>query len=107
MQVIRLKPYLRAMAAIGLVDSDMQQIEAAILAALDAHPIVKGLPGARKARFARPGTGKSGGGRTIYYLTVSPDRLIMMTAYAKSERDDLSPQQRREILRAIESIKGG
>jgi hypothetical protein len=107
MQVIRLKPYLRAMAAIGLVDSDMQQIEAAILAAPDAHPIVKGLRGARKALFGRPGTGKCGGGRTIYYLTVSPERLIMVTAYAKRERDDLSPQQRREILRAIESIKGG
>jgi hypothetical protein len=30
----------------------------------------------------------------------------MMTAYPKNERDDLSQDQRRAIVRAIESIKG-
>jgi hypothetical protein len=30
----------------------------------------------------------------------------MMTAYAKNERDDLSPDQRKAILAAIEGIKG-
>jgi hypothetical protein len=32
--------------------------------------------------------------------------LFMMTAYPKSERDDLSPDQRRAILAALASIKG-
>jgi len=31
----------------------------------------------------------------------------MMTAYPKNERDDLSPDQRKAILAAIDSIKGG
>jgi len=30
----------------------------------------------------------------------------MMIAYAKNERDDLSPDQRKAILAAIDSIKG-
>lgn len=30
----------------------------------------------------------------------------MMTAYAKNEREDLSADQRRAILAALESIKG-
>ena len=105
MQILRLPPYLRAMAAMGIDEQGMHDIEAAIRAAPDAHPMVKGLRGTRKARFARPGMGKRGGGRTIYYIALSPDRLFMMTAYPKNERDDLSHDQRRAILHALESIK--
>jgi hypothetical protein len=94
------------MVAMGFDDAGMREIESEIHAAPNAHPVVKGLKGARKARFARPGMGKRGGGRTIYYVAISPDRLFMMTAYPKNERDDLSQDQRRAIVRAIESIKG-
>jgi hypothetical protein len=107
MQVFRLKPYVRAMTAMGFDEAAMQAVEAMIVAAPDAHPMIKGLRGARKARFARPGTGQSGGGRTIYYIAVSAERLFMMTAYAKNERDDISAEQRKAILRVIEGIKGG
>jgi hypothetical protein len=106
MRVVRLKPYLRAMQRMGFKDDAMRKVEAAIAAAPDAHPMIKGLRGVRKARFARAGKGKSGGGRAIYYLAISPDILFMMTAYPKNEREDLSAGQRRAILAAIESIKG-
>ena len=106
MQVIRLRPYLRAMKRMGFGDNGMHSIEARLLVAPDAHPVVQGLRGVRKARFARPGSGKSGGGRVLYYLSLAPGRLFMLTAYPKSARDDLSPDQRKAILAAIDSIKG-
>ncbi|MGD9503164.1 MAG: type II toxin-antitoxin system RelE/ParE family toxin [Methyloceanibacter sp.] len=105
MRVVRLKPYLRAMKAMGMGEGGMNELETFILSAPDAHPIIPGLKGARKARFARPGKGKRGGGRAIYYLAVTPQLVFMMTAYPKNERDDLSPEQRRMILEAIESIR--
>ena len=77
------------MKGMGLDDDAMREIEAAILAAPDAHPMIKGLRGARKARFPLPGRGKSGGGRTIYYVAVAPGTLFMMSAYPKNERDNL------------------
>ena len=61
MKVVRLKPYLRAMKGMGLDDAAMREIESAVLAAPEAHPMIKGLRGVRKARFARPGTGKERG----------------------------------------------
>ena len=91
----------------GFDDVQMLEIERTIVATPDAHPVLRGLRGVRKARFARLGGGKSGGGRVIYYVALSPDLLFMMTAYPKNERDDLSPEQRRAILAVIESIKGG
>lgn len=105
MRVVRLKPYLRAMARMGLDDTAMRRIELELVAAPEAHPIIKGLRGVRKARFALPARGKSGGGRVIYYIAVKT-AIYMMTAYPKNERDDLSPDQRKAILAAIESLKG-
>jgi hypothetical protein len=106
MRIVRLKPYLRAMERMGLDDAAMRSIELELVAAPEVHPIVRGLRGVRKTRFALPGRGKSGGGRIIYYVAVET-AIYMMTAYPKNERDDLSPDQRRAILSAIESLKGG
>lgn len=41
----------------------------------------------------------------IYYVAVET-AIYMLTAYPKNERDDLSPDQRKSILAAIESLKG-
>ena len=83
----------------------MRRIELDLIAAPEVHPVIKGLRGVRKARFALSGRGKSGGGRVIYYVAVET-AIYMMTAYPKNERDDLSPEQRKAILAAIDSLKG-
>lgn len=106
MRVVRLKPYLRAMDRMGLDDAAMREIERGLLMAPEAHPVIRGLRGVRKARFPMPGRGKSGGGRVIYFVAVGA-AIYMMTAYPKNERDDLSPEQRKAILAAIEALKGG
>jgi hypothetical protein len=59
---------------------------------------------ARKARFARPGRGKSGGGRVIYYVSFGRSLLAKLTAYAKNVQGDLTAEDRRAILLAVESI---
>ena len=106
MRIVRLRPYLRAMDRLGLDDAAMREVERDLLIAPEAHPVIKGLRGVRKARFALPGRRKSGGGRVIYYVAVE-SALYLMTAYPKNERDDLSPEQRKAILAVIESLKGG
>jgi hypothetical protein len=106
MKIVRLKPYLRACKGMSLKDADMREIELGISAAPGAHPMIKGLRGVRKARIPGFGRGKRSGGRVIYYVSTSPI-LFMLVAYQKNEQDDLSPSQRKAILAAIESIKGG
>ena len=105
MKIIRLKPYLRAMNKMSMNEDAMRRIELNIAAAPEAHPMMQGLRGVRKARFALPGRGKSGGARAIYYVHVGT-AIFMMTAYPKNERDDLSSDQRKAILAVIENIKG-
>jgi len=83
----------------------MQVIELAIAGAPAAHPEIRGLKGARKARFPLPGRGKSGGGRVIYYLSITQSIVFMLTAYAKNEQDDLTQTQREAILAVLQSLK--
>src|SRR3974390_1641328 len=104
MLIFRLTPYLRGMRDMGINEAGRADIEAEI-AANPRHPMIQGLKGARKARIQRPGMGKQGGGRVVYYVAIGTDRFYMMAAYPKSERDDLSIDQRRRILTALESIK--
>lgn len=59
-----------------------------------------------KARWARSGMGKRGGVRAVYYFLVRADLVYMLDIYAKNEKSDLTPGDKRE-LRAMVSILEG
>jgi hypothetical protein len=70
----------------------------------EAHPVVPGTKGVRKARWARPGMGKRGGIRLIYYYWV-PDAIILLTAYPKNEKENLTNADKKEFRKLIENLK--
>jgi len=106
MKIVRMKTYRLAMEGMGLGKSEMRSVERMIAVKPDMHPVIPGLRGARKARFGLNDTGKRGGGRVVYYVAVAPGILFFIAAYPKNEQDDLSQEQRKAILGALESIKG-
>ena len=106
MPIFRLQPYLRGMRDMGIDEAGMAKVELEIVANPN-HPMINGLRGVRKARISRPGMGKRGGGRVIYYVSIGTDAFYMMMAYAKNQQEDLSTEQRRGILDVLESIKKG
>lgn len=55
--------------------------------------------GVRKIRWARPGSGKRGGARVIYFHHNADMPLVALTAFAKNERADLSQQDRNDFRR--------
>lgn len=65
------------------------------------HPhtgkIIQGSGGIRKLRWAGSGRGKRGGLRVIYYWWVSKDRISMLMVYPKSEKDDLTAEQLKQL----------
>ncbi|MEP6716700.1 MAG: type II toxin-antitoxin system RelE/ParE family toxin [Terriglobia bacterium] len=80
-------------------------MEAAIAGNPEGHPVVPGAAGVRKARWARPGTGKSGGIRLIYYFWATPNAVLFIAAYAKNEKETLSDADKKEIRKLIENLK--
>ena len=48
------------------------------------------------------GRGKRGGARVIYYWFVSPEVILMLFAYPKNKRDDLTPDQLKQLKKIVE-----
>ena len=54
----------------------------------DAGDVVPGSGGVRKVRWSRPGQGKRGGVRVIYYNQVGESLIWLLTLYAKSRQEN-------------------
>lgn len=65
-----------------------------------AGDMMAGTGGARKLRFKRPGTGKSGGYRVIFYYAGRDVPLFLLNVFTKGDRANLSQAEQNE-LRAI------
>ncbi len=46
-------------------------------------------------------TGKSGGFRVIIYLSIENNRIILMRIYSKTEKDEISDKELKEILENV------
>jgi mRNA-degrading endonuclease RelE of RelBE toxin-antitoxin system len=69
----------------------------------ERHPRISGGGGMRKARWARPGHGKRGGVRVIYYFA-APDAIYFICAYAKNEKENLTKAERNELAKMADAI---
>ena len=104
MRVFTTTIYERAVRKL-LPEADRCAMEAAIIADPGAAPVIQGTGGLRKLRWAGSGRGKRGGIRTIYSRHAGADAIYLLTAYAKADRDDLSPADRRVLSRLVAEIK--
>ncbi len=84
-----------------LDDEAYRDLQAALMRRPELRPTIGGAQGARKVRWARPGAGKRGGIRVIYYWASSEGAFYMLYAYAKNEQGDLTPAQARVLGQLI------
>jgi len=54
----------------------------------------------------RPGKGKSGGARVIYYWQDEEGVIWLIKAYAKNVAAELTAREKKQIVTVIEEIKG-
>lgn len=71
------------------------------------HPVVPGTGGLKKMRFAaeKAGQGKRGGIRVCYVDFPDHGTILLLAAYAKNEKDDLTMKARHQIKLIISDIK--
>ena len=70
-----------------------------------AGDVVPGTGGVRKLRFGASGRGTRGGARIIYYYLDERLPLYALLAYAKPDRIDLTPVQRRAVASVAAALK--
>lgn len=72
-----------------------------------AGAVLIGTGGLRKYRIAFPGRGKSGSGRVAYVDFTIHETIYLITAYPKSEKDNLTEKERNEIAKVIAILEKG
>lgn len=104
MQLFATRTYGRAIRKL-VSEEARKEMETAIAANPGEAPIIRGTGGIRKLRWAGSGRGKRGGIRTIYFYHAGPRAVYLLTAYAKADRDDLSPADKKALSQLVATIK--
>ena len=90
---------------LGLTDDDLKRLQIELLADPKVGAVMRGMGGVRKMRFAFEQRGKSGSIRVIYVDFEVYEKIYLITAYTKSEKDNLTDKERNEIHRLIDILK--
>lgn len=92
---------------LGLSDDDLQALEVIIMVSPTTHPVVKGTGGLRKLRFSNDARhkGKRGGVRVCYVYYEEFNKILLIQAYGKDEKDDLDPAEARAFKKLIQQVR--
>ena len=104
MEIFTTRTYERAIKKL-ISATARREIETAIMADPTAAPVIPGTGGIRKLRWSTSGRGKRGGVRTIYFHHAGPRAIYLLTAYAKADRDDLTPDDKKAWSKLVARIK--
>ena len=84
-----------------LDDDEYAELQQFLLLKPEAGQVVPGSGGVRKLRWARPGMGKRGGLRVIYYVQYEPMEFWMLTLYSKGSEANIPAHVLRTLMEAF------
>lgn len=87
-----------------LPDDEFRAFQEILINDPEAGDTISGTGGFRKIRWSRPGTGKRGGVRVIYYNVTIKGRIYLALIYPKSEQDELSQVQKKMLRQVAELL---
>jgi len=88
-----------------LTGDERAQLEFSIASNPQAHSVIPGVAGARKARWGRTGLGKRGGIRVIYYYAVKWETVLLIAAYAKNVQENIGNDQKKAIRQLVQEFE--
>ena len=89
------------------VENDLWELQNEIMRDPEGPPVIQGTGGLRKMRFAprRWGVGKSGAIRVCYVYFKPHWTVLLVMAYGKSRKDNLTAAENRDIARYIRVVQ--
>lgn len=90
---------------IGLTDEDLCRLQDELLKNPKAGDVIQGTGGLRKIRFAFENRGKSGSSRVAYVDFAVYEKIYLIYAYPKSEKDNLTKAERNNMKKVIDLIE--
>ena len=86
-----------------LQDDEFRAFQEILINDPEAGDTISGTGGFRKIRWSRPGMGKRGGVRVIYYNVKKKGRIYLALIYHKNEQDELN-QEQKKMLRQVADL---
>ncbi|GEN04836.1 hypothetical protein AIN02nite_28610 [Acetobacter indonesiensis] len=99
--VVELPEFIKRAKAL-MSDNDRMALINTLAAMPDAGVSLGG--GLRKIRFAREGSGKRGGYRTLYVFGGRHMPLFLLTVFAKNEKDNLSRSEQAALVNLSKTL---
>ena len=105
-EVLTIPPFDRQMKRLSKKFPSLKAEYSALIKELEENP-EKGIPMTNncfkiRLAIASKGRGKSGGARIITHFYVENEIVFLLAIYDKSEQDDISDKELRELLKEIE-----
>ncbi len=98
---VELPIFQKKWKAMGLDDKDLKRLEEQLLLDPKVGAAMQGTGGIRKMRFAFEKRGKSGSVRVIYVDFEVYEKIFLITAYPKNEKENLTQAERNELKQMI------
>lgn len=102
--IVELPEYLRHSASL-LGEDEKSRIINTLARNPTAGVLISGTGGIRKLRWARLGTGKSGGVRIIYFYHNHDMPLFLLTLFAKGDKSNVSKAERNELAQLAQILR--
>ncbi|WP_333602042.1 type II toxin-antitoxin system RelE/ParE family toxin [Atlantibacter hermannii] len=100
---IELYGFARRRAAL-LPDDEFRDLQEVLINDPETGDTIADTGGFRNMRWGRSRTGKRGGLRIIYYNLSRKGRLYLALIYPKSEQDELTPEQKKQLRQLAEML---
>lgn len=102
---IRIPLFNSSWEKLGLDDKEAARLEQELIRDPLAGAVVAGAGGLRKMRFAPLGAGKSGGVRVCYSFFPEHGLVLLVMAYGKTRKENLSPDDKKVIARLLKEFE--
>ena len=89
----------------GLTDDNLKELQEELILNPTKGDPMKGTGGLRKIRIAFENRGKSGSGRVCYVDFAVYEKIYLITAYPKNEKENLSKFERNAIAAMIRQLE--
>lgn len=86
-------------------DDEFRELQTYLLEAHEWGDTISHSGGCKKIRWSRPGIGKRGGIRVIYYVRIASGRLYLLLIYPKNAKDDLSEKEKAVVKALLQQLK--
>ena len=104
-EFVMLPEFDRKWKDMGLTDRELKALQEELTINPQKGDVMQGTGGLRKIRVAFEGKRKSGSARVCYVDFAVYERIYLITAYSKDEKDNLSKAERNEVKKLIHILE--